>query len=203
MQPGKPQSLKRRRPHVPLEQRKRTVQACVQCRISKRKCRPGPRDQCANCARSRQACVFESVPAGKHEIRPHESPKGTNRPKSSSRLIPWAVTSKDISVRFNEICPENALEPDHFSILSSLFREAVCASQQRLDVDDSASYLESTSSRLTASPVGRQNPLHVELLVDLASRKRCFDLPNKVSDCIVRDNRPRLCLTEEHTSSAR
>jgi hypothetical protein len=95
------------------------------------------------------------------------------------------------------------LEPDHFSILSSLFGEAVCASEQRPDVDDSASDLESTSSRLTASAVGRQNPLHVELWVDLASRKRCVDLPNKVSDCIVRDNRPRSCLTEEHTSSER
>ncbi|KAK5557122.1 hypothetical protein LTR46_004933 [Exophiala xenobiotica] len=61
--------------------------------------------------------------------------------------------AKDILVQFNEVCPGNALAPAHFSILSGLFREAVNAMGQRLDLNDGASDLDSTSSRPAADAV--------------------------------------------------
>ena len=158
MEPGKPRSSKRHRPHVPLEQRKRTVQACVQCRMSKKKCRPGSRNQCASCVRSRQACLFESIPTSHHETRPQETLREETRPGSISSPIPWAVMAKDITVQFDKICPENTLEPDHFSTLFGLFREAVSARRQ-LDLGADASDVEPTSSRLAANAVGRQKAL--------------------------------------------
>lgn len=179
MLPGKVQSSKRNRPHVPLENRKRTVQACIQCRTSKKKCQPGPRNQCASCARSRQACVFESIPPRQHETQ-RESPKVTNSPQDD--LFRWANMANDISARFNEICPGNALDPNHFSIISGLFREAVAGQGQRLDLSHDASDHETTSPR---SGVGRQISLRIQLLIDLAARTRNVDFRARLFDCGV------------------
>ncbi|KAJ9643659.1 hypothetical protein H2204_001804 [Knufia peltigerae] len=55
--------------------------------------------------------------------------------------------ANDISARFNEICPGNALDPNHFSIISGLFREAVAGQGQRLDLSHDASDHETTSPR--------------------------------------------------------
>ena len=167
MQTGRPQSSKRHRPHVPLDQRKRAVQACVQCRISKKKCRPGLRDQCASCARSRQACIFDNnLPSREREARSYELPEGKDPSISQSSSMPWAIITRDVLTRFNDTCPENSLEPDHFSTLSGLFREAIVHSMRHPDFKDDMTEAESPPSKVNVNAVGAQIHLHKELLVN-------------------------------------
>lgn len=48
----------RNRPKVPLDLRKRTPQACIQCRSAKRRCSSYGGDTCAGCLRRGQKCEF-------------------------------------------------------------------------------------------------------------------------------------------------
>lgn len=201
MQPARPQSLRRHRPHVPSEQRKRTVQACTQCRTSKKKCRPGPRNQCVSCARTRQACVFESIPTTPLEIHSDKSPARRHRPEIRPSSIPWALIANDVSIQFNETHPENTLEPDHFSLLSGLFRETISARWQQLDANDNTNDLESTSSQRTDNAAGRQNVRRVLLLTDFACRARRVTRSKPLSDGGFRDNCSGSRPTEVYTSS--
>lgn len=111
---------KRYRPHVPLDQRKRTVQACLTCRNTKRKCVPGTGNKCACCARSGQNCVFQRV--SKDEINP-KSPgpwmsKSANGDSCHSSV--WSGITEDVFGKFRAAYPDNGLTSDQFSLLSGL-----------------------------------------------------------------------------------
>lgn len=155
MQAGGSQSKKRHRPHVPLEKRKRAVKACTRCRITKRQCRPGPQGQCMSCARSRQPCVYEDDDTAKEqEARSRESLDGGDRSVSQPSSISWANIARDVSTRFNDMCPENSLGPSQFSILSRLFREALTQSSPPPNLTDHTFDVESPLSRVDVKAVG-------------------------------------------------
>ncbi|KAK4942998.1 hypothetical protein LTR10_017383 [Elasticomyces elasticus] len=88
--------------------------------------------------------------------------------------------ARHVSNRFNEICPENSLAPDHFSILSKLFREAIGGEGPPANLDHEGSVLESPSSRLTGSAVdGDALPSQNGFLVLVSETIPSEDVPRR------------------------
>ncbi|KAI1835735.1 transcriptional regulator family: Fungal Specific TF [Penicillium roqueforti] len=99
-------SSKRDRPKVPLDQRKRIVKACTQCRLRKRRCTLQSPEGCWNCRKSSVTCIFET-----REDSPAESP-------SSQTHI-----DDDVVARFNKSYPGVGLKSHHISFLFEIFKD--------------------------------------------------------------------------------
>lgn len=105
-------SSKRNRPKVPLDQRKRIVQACTQCRQRKRRCILGSPSRCWNCTKHRLNCTFET--------------KEDCATESNSRSQTGVdLDHDDVVSQFNKSYPEVDLKAHHSARLLEIFADSI------------------------------------------------------------------------------
>ncbi|KAE8360466.1 fungal-specific transcription factor domain-containing protein [Aspergillus caelatus] len=100
-------SSKRFRPKVPLEQRKRIIKACTNCRLRKRRCVLVSPDRCQNCDKTNSSCVFES-----EEVELNDLP--------ASHLNEDGIDHEDVAAEFNKLYPEIGLTADQSAHLMKI-----------------------------------------------------------------------------------